>query len=247
MKYREILPSENLRPFIDAYWILETDALHQPVSRIIYANGCTDIFVNKGNTIPDMNGIPFNTGVLYLGGTMTYSGVYNSVPNNLSIGIRFRPGGFSVFYNLPLFEAVDQVIEFPDSGLLNILNPDELLADRLNVFFSAKIKNSRTIIPIVQTVESFKGKISVDALAKTHHLTRRTLERSFNESIGITPKEFIKIMRFQEVLKKLRDRKHKESLYYMAYEMGYYDHAHLANEVKRYSGLTPSGLIEYFA
>jgi AraC-like DNA-binding protein len=68
----------------------------------------------------------------------------------------------------------------------------------------------------------------------------------FNEHMGISPKEFIKVIRFQQVLKRIRKKDYKESFSQLAYEMGYYDHAHLTNEVKRYSGFNPTTLATLF-
>ncbi|MGZ3822192.1 MAG: helix-turn-helix domain-containing protein, partial [Mucilaginibacter sp.] len=57
---------------------------------------------------------------------------------------------------------------------------------------------------------------------------------------GIPPKEFIKIIRFQYAHKRLLKNNSGESLLSIACEMGYYDHSHLARDIKKYSGLNPS-------
>jgi AraC-like DNA-binding protein len=77
-------------------------------------------------------------------------------------------------------------------------------------------------------------------------------------SLGISPKEFIKIARFQEVLRRLQQIRPQsvlqdgpgdipqESLLRIAFELGYYDHAHLTNEFKRYAGIRPSELSHFY-
>ena len=37
-----------------------------------------------------------------------------------------------------------------------------------------------------------------------------------------------------------------ESLLRMAYDLGYYDHAHLTNEFKKYAGILPSELSHFY-
>ena len=82
---------------------------------------------------------------------------------------------------------------------------------------------------------------AVEALAQEAHVSNRTLERIFKENVGIPPKEFLRIVRFQEVLKRLRQTDvSEESLLRVAFGLGYYDHAHLTNEFKKYAGILPS-------
>ncbi len=86
------------------------------------------------------------------------------------------------------------------------------------------------------------GQVTVDSLAKKNHTTPRQLERNFQRYIGISPKEFANIIRFRFALSKIKHRRQDESLLSIAADCGYYDHAHLTNEIKRYTGLTPSGI-----
>jgi AraC-like DNA-binding protein len=246
LKYTEIPPAEHLQDFIDTYWIMETGALYQPAEVRLYADGTTDIFVNMGSTMPLLNNKPLLPGTIYFGGTMTNSSLIQRLPNSVFIGIRFKPGGFAFFYKLPLQELTDEIIEFPDRFLYDLLDVDNKVTDRLNDFFTRKIRNTYNLLPLTKTVENHRGKITVDHLAEKHHVTNRTLERMFNEHMGITPKEFIKVIRFQQVLKRIRKKDFKESLSQLAYEMGYYDHAHLTNDVKRYAGFNPTTLAALF-
>jgi AraC-like DNA-binding protein len=90
----------------------------------------------------------------------------------------------------------------------------------------------------------------VEALAREAHVSNRTLERIFKENVGIPPKEFLRIVRFQEVLKRLQQTGGRmvsdESLLRIAFELGYYDHAHLTNEFKKYAGILPSELSHFY-
>lgn len=239
-KYTEIPPAAHLKDFIDTYWILETSSIFQPAERRIYADGTTDLFINMGSTSTLLDNKPILPWRIYFGGTMTSSSVIHRVPDSIFLGIRFKPGGFAVFYKMPLKDSADEVIEFPDRFLYELLDTDQQVTDRLNHFFSKKISNVPNLLSLVKTIENHQGKITVDYLAKHHYVTNRTLERMFDTHIGVTPKAFIKVIRFQEVLKRFRKKEFKETLSNLAYEMGYYDHAHLANDVKRYSGLNPT-------
>lgn|SRR5690606_31544886 len=84
------------------------------------------------------------------------------------------------------------------------------------------------------------GLIGIDTLAKQNYTTTRQLERNFKKYIGISPKEFANIVRFKTALSKIKHNRKQQSLSDIAYECGYYDHAHLSNEIKRYARVVPS-------
>lgn len=249
MNYTEYTPAEELRSYIAAYWTIETDALVKPFERHIYADGCTEIFINLGSSVPVLNGsIALIPGNIYLGGTMTCAMVLTSMPNSRFVGIRFKPAGFAAFYGLPANEIVDRVIEFPDHNLIGIIEIDEGLGKRLDDFFVKKIvQEPLRLTAAASAVERCKGMISVDVLAKDHNLTTRTLERLFMKEMGISPKLFINIVKFMHASKRIQKNDQKDSLYRIACEMGYYDHSHLTREIKKFSGLNPSeiGNVKY--
>jgi AraC-like DNA-binding protein len=246
MQYREHQPSEILADHIDIYWTLETGPMHESSIRRIIADGCTEIFVNIGSSTPCVNAVTLlHPGHIYLGGTMTGFSLVSSHPLSRFVGIRFKPSGFSAFYDRALDELVDRIIDFPDKELLELIETDESVVGRLNSFFEKKMREGRreTIIEITATIESLQGNTTVEQLAASHHVSIRTLERIFSRHIGIPPKEFIKIIRFQHTIKRLQNNSSGHSLLQIAADMGYYDHAHLAREIKTYSGLSPSAFM----
>lgn len=65
----------------------------------------------------------------------------------------------------------------------------------------------------------------------------------FRERIGIAPKQFLKIMRFQKAVGAIENR---ESIRWaeIALESGYCDQAHFINDFRFFSGFTPSEYLE---
>jgi len=246
MKYTEIKPDDRLVPYIDAYYTLETGPLQHPTARRIFADGCSELFINLGGSFPFINHtIGLKPGNIYFGGTMTASNVVSSKPNSRFLGIRFKPSGFSAFWDLPLDKVVNEIIEFPEKELYALAELDQRVGERLDKFFLHKLVSRKyeTIVPITQSIENRMGLVSVDQVAERHNVSLRTLERIFNKTIGISPKEFISIVRFQHAAKKLQQSGSDLHLLQIATDMGYYDHSHFTREFKRYSGITPSELI----
>ncbi|MCC2598218.1 helix-turn-helix domain-containing protein [Sphingobacterium sp. FBM7-1] len=70
----------------------------------------------------------------------------------------------------------------------------------------------------------------------------RQLERNFKRFSGMSPKKYSNIIRFQNALSLIKKSDQKRSLLAIVFECGYYNHSHLANEIKRNTGL-PSSLL----
>ena len=85
-----------------------------------------------------------------------------------------------------------------------------------------------------------KGRITIQELLKQLPITERQLERSYHERIGITPKKFTDIIRFQHFLKLLQNDHGENNISDAVYDAGFYDHSHLTNYFKRYTGITPT-------
>lgn len=244
MIYKQAIPHYALADYIDCFWSIEGAGSEMHVERI-FPDGSPGLVLNVGGECTTDNGLVImQPGRSYLVGAMTaYKETYLNEKHHL-IGVCFKPGAFSQFYNyLPLSEITDQTIELekklaPDTSKMKALSFAEL-----NAFFLKRLNTPKQdLSATVKFIKEAKGQITVDALAQKKHTTTRQLERDFQKHIGITPKEFINITRFQHVLSAITHYKKNKSLLDIAIEHGYYDHAHLTNEVKRYTGRPPSEL-----
>jgi AraC-like DNA-binding protein len=68
------------------------------------------------------------------------------------------------------------------------------------------------------------------------------LERHFRRHLGIGPKEFINFTRYLSAVRNIRRDYARKTLLDIAFDCGYYDHAHLTNEIRKYAGVSPSQL-----
>ncbi|WP_370576657.1 helix-turn-helix domain-containing protein [Pedobacter sp. AK013] len=108
-------------------------------------------------------------------------------------------------------------------------------------FFSQRIKSKNNQLQsVINDIHSTNGQTSIYDLSKRNFTTIRQLERSFKKYIGLSPKEYSNIIRFQNALNIIKNSDKNRSLLDIAFECGYYDHSHLSNEIKRNTGLSPS-------
>jgi AraC-like DNA-binding protein len=245
MSYIEYKPTCRVGDFIDSYWIIRAGIRSKKVDLPIYPDGGTEILINNGVLSSFLNGkFLLRPGRMYLLGTKVAAGTCCIEPDSELTGIRFKPGGFAAFYDSSVSALVDTVIDFPDPALMNMLKPGQGMFPRFDQYFAKKHRSAQTdILAMTQEVYKYGGRISVKELSGKHNISTRTLERIFKLSLGISPKEFINIVRFRQVLKRLQEPSPRESLLRIAFETGYYDHAHLTREFKKYAGFNPIDIV----
>lgn len=244
MNYRELQPHPHLASYIDAYWVVQNNGA-QPVCNRIMPDGCVDIIFNVGEDFLTDNGkCIMKSETPYLVGTMTsYKDVIRT-PGTHLIGIRFRPAAFSFFFSYAgMHEIVNQTVAF-EKKWVPVVHPGSIdLQETFNRFLLNRIDPPRqALFPVIDDIQRCCGQVSVEALAKKHFMSVRRLERLFKQHIGTSPKAFINFIRYQFALQNIRKFQSQKSLLEIAFESGYYDHAHLTNEFRKYAGLTPSEL-----
>jgi AraC-like DNA-binding protein len=246
--YREIPPHPALSPFIDAYWTVTGDNTGYLPDKVL-PDACVDIILNTGpGFASEIGATQMDTGQAYLIGTMTRFKEMIRPPATRLIGIRFKPGGFPFFYDhLLLKDTADKTIQFDPSLLPPIPDTSSNPAPLLDRFFCNRLANpSQQTLTLITTVHQAKGRITVSELAKRSFVTTRQLERLFSLHLDIGPKEFINVTRYRYALDEIRHVSSRKSFLDIAFECGYYDHAHLANAIKKYTGSIPSELAAPF-
>jgi AraC-like DNA-binding protein len=74
-------------------------------------------------------------------------------------------------------------------------------------------------------------------------LSRRRIIQVFTEQVGLTPKLYCRIQRFQQALRRVHRRKTVDWVQ-VALDCGYYDQAHFVHDFQAFSGLNPSAYLQ---
>jgi transcriptional regulator GlxA family with amidase domain len=88
----------------------------------------------------------------------------------------------------------------------------------------------------IALIERSRGTIAIEPLARHVGITRRHLERRFNEEVGLGPKQLSRILRLQAALAVLR-RQPQCTGAQVAAQCGYTDQAHLIRECRSLADL----------
>ena len=105
-----------------------------------------------------------------------------------------------------------------------------------------KIPNGKLLSSIDLLLKS-SSNISINEICKQHNISRKHLNFLFQEYLGISPKMFSSLNRFQSILQTISNAK-PDKLTTIAYELNFFDQAHFNNNFKRFTGIKPNEYIK---
>ena len=167
------------------------------------------------------------------------------------VGVRFRPGGAAAVFGLPLAAITDDVVE------LDALDPADRalggLRDRLagadidtRVAIVARSLARRALrvarAPDARVAAAIAGLAttpSLRALAATVGISHKHLISRFHDEVGVTPSRLRRIMRFDDVVRRL-EREVDPNWAAVAADHGFSDQPHLVREFRTLAGVTPT-------
>ena len=241
--YREIIPSERLRPFIECYWVRSADHSDEIKLHRVLPDGCVDFVFNFEAFANSYNG--------FVVGTMTTPILVESPGLVDFLGVRFRPGKVCSFVNLHASEITDLMIPINDAvgqkgniltqKLVEIKNVDDrirVLNVDLEHWLQAENDIQARVDFAVSRIIKSDGSVQIEEICDSLGISRQYLARLFQASIGITPKQFSRVVRFQALLRKIQ-RSNTIAWADEAAVLGYYDQAHLISDFREFSGMTP--------
>jgi len=180
------------------------------------------------------------------------------------LGIRFHPHGAGRVLGVPLDELTDSVVALDAISAdlhRRMQRTGELSeggnghsADCLATFATlmAEMAQGRgydddpQISAAVSAFENTAGAAEVAEVAGQVGLSSRQLQRRFRRAVGISPKLFSRMQRFQRVFQAMETRAvETQALQWVdrAIECGYYDQAHLIRDFREFSGKAPTALL----
>jgi AraC-like DNA-binding protein len=115
----------------------------------------------------------------------------------------------------------------------------EILADYFTELLqNASINPDYRIKLAINLILKSNGIISIKELRDQLSVNERTLERHFLKEIGVTPKQFAKIIQFNSSMEQMTEADYV-NLTDISYDRGFADQSHFIRSFKRYAGKTP--------
>ena len=161
-------------------------------------------------------------------------------------GVRFRPGGARAFLGFPQHEAADQMIPF--GAIWGVAELEEQVTEAqsdservasVEGFLLGRLRERwmppAAVDAAVARIFASRGSLTVEELAGGRP---RQLGESFRQVVGISPKLLSRLVRFQEVLRRMATAEGRRWVW-TALECGYYDQAHLIRDFREFAGQSP--------
>lgn len=262
----EFLPSQALQPYIRCYWgsatprirtevsvpIVDKVSCYAPPMETIIPDTCMDIIWNLNES----------TGIT----TTVFSGINDApfeVPSDrgggmiTTFGIRFHFWAVHFFADDHLRDVLNAFVDVDqyfgtfkrELGLLleqaNSMN--ERIAAAETYLFQRLEHGGRTndrMMNAVYTLIKQKGVVTAEDLETSSNLSRRQLERLFQEYIGVSPKKTADLVRFQNVWREMYHVQTK-NMQDLIFTYGFSHQPHFINSFKKYAGRTPLDALVY--
>jgi AraC-like DNA-binding protein len=165
--------------------------------------------------------------------------------------IMFKKGMAAPFFPFPMSEISDSVIDAdliwgPEFGdLRERLLSTKDIGSRFQMvedFLLSKFLTRLDLNPCVQyaigEMSSRPDRLSIACMNAKIGYSQKHFAGMFRRQVGLTPKAYLKIMRFQKAIQTI-DAAVEIDWATIAFECGFYDQAHFINDFRHFSGFTP--------
>ncbi len=175
-----------------------------------------------------------------------------------SVSIRFKPCAAYSLVLEPMNLISNKIIpaeEMKVPGFIDLHNEFKNISDpekikkMVNDYLLAHLKPKEfdrpRIFKALQMMKDLKAEVTLPALAKEAGVSTKHLNTLFDKYIGLSPKKFGCIMRFNELLPQIAKHQHNDWMSVVE-KFGYHDQSHFIRDFKRFTGLTPTEFVKDF-
>lgn len=250
-------PAPPLDMFVASVWYCENDPRPNALERIL-PSGAAQLIVNlkedQTRIYRPQTGYPCEiTSGTVLSGVQSRYSLIDTAEQECVAGVVFRPGGTRPFFRMPAQESCDADTPLEllwgrqrASDLREQLldNPDpQAKLDALEDALMGALQPV-TLHPAVSfalgTFGRMPRKASVGAVTSQIGLSAKRFIERFKAEVGLTPKRYCRILRFQRALA-LAEPGGGVDWTRVAADCGYFDQAHFIHDFRSFAGITPTG------
>ncbi len=248
-----IKPTGVLKKYIKNYYVVEINELIDFVPRErVYPNGNATLVFHYGSPskFKKRNSSEYiESSLVICGQQCSYYDLSLSGRTSMIL-IVFKPYGVKSFFNFSMNELSNENLCLQDlieneaaeleDKLFNSKNNNQRIIYLENFLLNRLIldKDFERVEHAIKIIENTKGLIKTQSLAQEVCLGIKQFERIFSKHVGLNPKKFTSIVRFQNVIRmKMNDK--NANMYQLAFDNGYYDQSHFIHDFKNLTGLSP--------
>jgi len=240
-------PGRLLSEFVDFFWIYERYAPPHHRERLL-PTGTTELVFTL-----DANGRAAS-GVC---GARSESVVLDTSTPLSVIAVHFRPGGGFPFFGGPSTELRNQSVTLDllwghDAAIVRdrlweAKTAEErfkLLEETLLTRAGGRFNRNAAVRYALDVFDRSKGARPVGEVIQRIGPSPRRFRELFRSEVGLSPKAFCRIRRFNEVLERI-ERLMDVDWADVALSCGYFDQAHFNHDFRAFAGLSPAAYLRY--
>jgi AraC-like DNA-binding protein len=253
MYYQKYLPDPKLNPYVVCYYVWKAASQKEQEVQSPPSGYCAIVF-NMGDVYHVRQGQEHSSPVCtsFLSGQFTSNYQLTFRGNIHVLGVVLKPTALYNFFSvrmstlvnnrMPLSYIVDEHAETLWQQIHK--EPDEVQRKNLleqwllSLLPQAKARLS-VIDDVVAYIEEKNGSIIIEEVAAHFRISRRYLEKRFQEKVGVSPKFYARIKRFAALSYKLAYSE-KVDWQDFIFESGFHDQSHLAKEFNEFNRMNPS-------
>src|SRR5262249_9591433 len=256
MLFRHYIPQKPLSNFIEMLWYYDGYAQPHAKERLM-PTGTTELVINlREDQIRVYDRHDTKIGHAFRGavvcGPHSEFFVIDTDEQASVIGVHFKPGGIFPFVKLPADELQNQHVGLDDlwgptiaDDVRDQLHQAATPESKFRVLEEALLMQMVQPAPHPAVAYALRYFQDIPHLARMSVVTekigfsQRTFIHRFSETVGLTPKAFCRVRRFQRVLKLIHDAREVDWID-LSLSCGYFDQAHFIHDFRAFAGINPT-------
>ncbi len=252
-------PKPPLSKFVDNFWIVEGPAAERKIECIL-PTGTLELAINLRENKLGFYDVERPENCSHFSGAIVsgahgHSFAPDTTEELLIIGVHFKPGGAFPFLGLPAGDLADTHVDLETlwgssaARLRNRLSEARTSADRFQLLQEALlsrlcygVEKHYAVSAALEMFGRNRGGPMVREAAKYLGLSQRRFIQVFKAEVGMPPKLFSRIQRFQQTRTFIQQNA-SPNWAALALDLGYFDQSHLIREFLEFSGLSPTNYL----
>ncbi|MGE4540520.1 MAG: helix-turn-helix domain-containing protein [Bacteroidales bacterium] len=254
MIYKVIEPNDALKPYVHSIQLTDMNKGERLNNQKIAPYGYSGLFFTYKGSCSKTDNIcrKFSLPRSFIAGLTDQSVTFNGEGSIGTIAVNFYPTGLYHFLKSSVSEITNATLNSSDvvgpemDRLFDQITNTKDDNEKLNLvekfllyrFDFDGLLHTKSIETAQKLLMASNGQIKIHQLAQQSCMSISSLERHFHQQVGLLPKSYANILRFNHVFKLI---KHYGSNKWqdIIYKCGYYDQASFIRDFSRYTGETP--------
>jgi AraC-like DNA-binding protein len=256
LTFLRLKPSPDLAPHVGDFWFMRGSGPGaMPDGHRILPDGCMEFVFQLGDAFRERqtDGTWRLQNHLLLAGQMERRVDVQPSGAIHTVGIHFRPAGLAAFVAGDLSRFANKVQPL-EAALGESLAPlvrrlkaapnARAHATVLEAFLRERLRLGDTAMAAAANeLSDAQGTIDLESMARRFRLSDRQFRRRFEMAVGLPPKRFSRLIRFQRVFEQSLESD-ASAWSQVALECGYYDQPHFNRDFRAFSGARPREILQ---